>query len=184
MVTLVDAKQGQQEARRWNATEVIENIAWLKRMNARGFDVWIRPDGNHGLVLLDGLNQAGLQMLHELGFAPSAVVRSGAEQFQAWVKLAEQPVGETLRGQAGIGLAAALERYGAQAVSRSDGRLAGFTNQQAQRADGRHPYMLMAEGDGKVAPAGSSYLGGLQQMLERATELTREIQHHSSGPER
>jgi hypothetical protein len=160
-------------------------MAWLKRMNARGFDVLVRPDGAHGLVLLDGLNKADLQLLREWGFAPSALVDPGAGQYQAWVKLSVQPLAEPLRSLAAVGMVEGLSRHGAQAVSRADGRLAGFTNQQEHRPGGRHPYVLMAYGESNVAPAAPAYLARLQQLQEKTGELTREKYHRqSSGPER
>ncbi|MET0322289.1 MAG: hypothetical protein ABW069_16330 [Duganella sp.] len=51
VITLRHAKSGKQEARRWDKDNAMRGMAWLKRMNARGYDVMIRPDGDHGLVL-------------------------------------------------------------------------------------------------------------------------------------
>jgi hypothetical protein len=143
VVTLVDAKRGEQEERRWNKAEVINSMAWLKRMNARGYDVWVRPDSEHGLVLLGGLKKDDLRTLRERGFAPAVVVETARDQYQAWVKLSQQPLGDPLRGQAMAGLVQGLGRHGAKAIGRADGRLAGFTNQQVQLGDGRHPYVLV-----------------------------------------
>ncbi len=176
VVTLVDAKQGKQEVRRWHKTEVIKSMQWLGRMNARGYDVWIRPDGEHGVVLLCGLKKSDLRTLHERGFAPAAVVETGREQFQAWVKLSDQPLREQLRGQAAERLVNGLGRAGANSVSRTDGRLAGFTNQQVLRDGVRHPFVLVSESGGKVAPAASTYLTRLQQAQEKAQQLMHEKQ--------
>lgn len=80
VVTVADAKRGKQEEQRWRKEEVVNSIAWLKRMNARGYDVWIRPDGEHGLVLLGGLKKKDVKTLRERGFAPALVVETGQEQ--------------------------------------------------------------------------------------------------------
>ncbi len=186
VVTLVDAIQGKQEVRQWRKAEVIKSMAWLKRMNARGYDVWIRPAGEHGLVLLGGLSKNNLQTLQVWGFAPATVVETGREQYQAWVKLSEQPLTEPVRSQVAQGLVQGLGRYsGANAISRVDGRLAGFTNQQVQRTAGRHPYVLVTEDQGRVAPAAPAYLAWFEQGQVKAQEVLRDQQHsRSGGPER
>lgn len=181
VVTLVDAKQGKQEERRWSKTEVVNSMAWLKRMNARGYDVWIRPDGEHGLVLLGGLKKKDLQTLRERGFAPTVVVETGREQYQAWVKLSHQPLSESVRGQAAEVLVHGLGRYGGRAISRVDGRLAGFTNQQVQRTGGRHPFVLVTECEGRMAPAASAYLARLELERTKAQQVMqdrRNSEHH------
>jgi hypothetical protein len=68
VVTLQNGKERKQEERHWHKDEVMRGMAWLKRMNARGYDVLIRPEGAHGLVLLDGLTKAQLYTLRQRGF--------------------------------------------------------------------------------------------------------------------
>ncbi|MDW2161524.1 DNA-primase RepB domain-containing protein, partial [Vibrio sp. 1942] len=38
-----DAASGKMMNREWSAAEVLQNTPWLKRMNAQGNDVYIRP---------------------------------------------------------------------------------------------------------------------------------------------
>lgn len=185
VVTLVDAKQGKQEERRWRKTEVLNSMAWLKRMNARGYDVWIRPDGKHGLVLLGGLKKKDVQTLRERGFAPAVVVETGKEQYQAWVKLSEDALVDPLRGRAAEVLVQGLGRHGANAISRADGRLAGFTNQQVQQPGGRHPFVLATECKGRMAPAASVYLAKLEQERAKVQTVQRDQERSRSlGPKR
>ncbi|WP_332855268.1 DNA-primase RepB domain-containing protein [Duganella sp. S19_KUP01_CR8] len=185
VVTLVDAKQGKQEERRWRKAEVLNSMAWLKRMNARGYDVWIRPDGEHGLVLLGGLKKRDVQTLRERGFAPATVVETAREQYQAWVKLSQDALAESLRGRAAEVLVQGLGRHGANAISRADGRLAGFTNQQVQRMGGRHPYVLLTEDQGKLAPAAPTYLDRFQHEQARVLAVYRDRSHGEwRGPQR
>jgi hypothetical protein len=160
-------------------------MAWLKRMNARGYDVWIRPDGEHGLALLGGLKKRDLQTLRDRGFAAAVVVETSREQYQAWVKLSGRGLNEGLRSQATEGLVKGLGFSGGNAVRRADGRLAGFTNQQVQRTDGRHPYVLLTEREGKLAPAAPAYLERFEQRLAKALEARPDKLHRRSrGPER
>ncbi|MCU6496712.1 RepB family DNA primase [Rugamonas sp. A1-17] len=185
VVTLVDAKQGKQEERRWRKAEVVMSMAWLKRMNARGYDVWIRPDGEHGLVLLGGLKKKDVQTLRERGFVPATVVETAREQYQAWVKLSANALADPLRGRAAEVLVQGLGRRGANAISRADGRSAGFTNQQVQRAGGRHPFVLVAECEGKVAPAATAYLAKLvQERVKVQTGQQDQERSRSRGRER
>lgn len=185
VVTLVDTKQGKQEERRWRKAEVIKSVAWLKRMNARGYDVWIRPEGEHGLVLLGGLKKDDLRTLRERGFGPATVVETGRDQFQAWVKLSQRPLDEPLRGQAAEGLVQGLGRHGGKAISRSDGRLAGFTNQQVQRGRGQHPYVLVEECDGRIAPSAANYLARLRPENSKVLVKNPDRQRNRSrGPQR
>lgn len=65
---------------------------------------------------------------------------------------------DPLPGRAVEVLVQGLGRHGLNAIRRVDGRLAGFTNQQVQRTGGRHPFVLVQECEGKVAPAASAYL--------------------------
>lgn len=185
VVTLVDAKQGKQEVRRWRKAEVIKSMAWLKRMNARGYDVWIRPDGEHGLVLLGGLKKKDLQTLRERGFAPATAVETGRDQYQAWVRLSRDALEEPLRDRAAEGLVEGLGRYGANAIRRTDGRLAGFTNQQVQLGSGLHPYILVEESEGGLAPAAATFLARLQPARNKVQEADRDKQRsRSRGPSR
>ena len=185
VVTLVDAKLGKHEERRWRKEEVVNSMAWIKRMNARGYDVWIRPDGEHGLLLLAGLKKKDLQTLRERGFGPAAVVETGREQYQAWVKLSQNPLTDPLRGRAAEVLVQGLGRTGAHAISRVDGRLAGFTNQQVQQAGGRHPFVLITECKGAVAPAAPAHLARLGQEPAKAQTVRRdEERRQSRGRER
>ena len=68
-----DAGSGETTVRAWSGAELERSIAWLKRMNARGSDIHVRPAGEHGLVLVDGLKARG----HRADEAPG--VRAGGD---------------------------------------------------------------------------------------------------------
>jgi len=178
LITLIDTQHGIQEQRRLRKRELEKSIAWFKRMNARGYDVWMRPEGEHGLVLLAGLSPIDLQRLRERGFNPAAVVETGREQYQAWLKLSQQPLEDPVRRLAAQGLVRGLVREGANLIAREDGRLTGFTNQQVLWAGGRHPFVQVVESNGGVAPAAMHYLERLQHEMVKArdAQLEREAQ--------
>ena len=95
--------------REWSRAEVEQSTAWLKRMNAKGNDIYIRPAGEHGLVLMDDLTPGALRNMARDGFAPAATVETSPGNFQAWVKLSDKALPADVRHIAARGLA---QRYG------------------------------------------------------------------------
>ena len=159
IVRLVEAKNGKQETRQWSGLELLRSLAWLKRMNARGYDVTVRPAGPHGLVLLDGLQQADVQRLDARGWQSAAVVEVQHGRFQAWIKLSVHPVADALRGQAASRLAAELCRSGSAITVAEFGPLAGLTCHvpgMAERPAAR--YALLQASSGAVAAAAAPCL--------------------------
>ncbi|MEC6838644.1 DNA-primase RepB domain-containing protein, partial [Salmonella enterica] len=126
-----DATTGQMMNREWSAAEVLQNTPWLKRMNAQGNDVYIRPaeQERHGLVLVDDLSEFDLDDMKAEGREPALVVETSPKNYQAWVKVADAAGGE-LRGQIARTLASEYDADPASADSRHYGRLAGFTNRK------------------------------------------------------
>ena len=170
-VALREAQGGELVKRSWSAQELEQSVAWLKRMNARGHDVFIRPEGGHGLVLVDGLQREALASMAKEGFTPAATIEAGPGHFQAWVKLSDGPLPAEVHDQAARTLA---RHYGGtleKASSRSWGRLAGFTHQApALRKEDRQPYVLAHESPGRVAAAAPAFLQHLAEGLERQRE--------------
>ena len=168
-VGIRDAKTGQMMNREWSREELERAVPWLKRMNAKGNDVYIRPAGEHGLVLVDDLKPQALERMKAEGFAPAATIETSPGNYQAWVKLSDKPLSADVRRIAAQGLA---KQYGGDpnsADSRHYGRLAGFTNQKPQHArDGRQPYVLAHDCPGKAARAAPAYLERIEQHLDRA----------------
>ena len=164
VITLRNSRLGKHEERHWSKEDAVRAMAWLKRMNARGFDVLIRPDGDHGLALLKGLSTTHIETLKKRGFGPAAVV-DGSADCQAWVKLSEKPIAERLRQLAGIGLYKGLGLSGGLTADAKDGRLAGFTNRSLRTEREVHPYALLIESTGKRAAAASAYLEQMQREL-------------------
>ena len=163
-----EAKTGQMMNREWSGAEVEQSAAWLKRMNARGNDVYIRPAGEHGLVLVDDLTADGISRMVKDGFQSAATIETSPQNYQAWVKLSDKPLSADVRHVAAQGLA---KQYGGDpnsADSRHYGRLAGFTNQKPQHTrDGRQPYVLAHDCPGRAATAAPAYLERIERGLDR-----------------
>lgn len=174
-VGIREAKTGQMMNREWSRAELEQSIAWLKRMNAKGNDVYIRPAGEHGLVLVDGLQPQALERMKAQGFTPAATIETSPGSYQAWVKLSESPLSAEVRGLAAQGLA---EHYGGDVSSAGIwryGRLAGFTNQKPKHTrDGRQPYVLAHDCPGMSATAAPAFLEIVEHGLKEEAQRGRQ----------
>ena len=188
-VTLHDAETGQELHRTWDQDELEHAVGWLKRMNARGHDVSIQPAGEHSLVLLDGLTGPTLERMEHEGWTPAATIETSPGTYQAWVKLSEAPVSAPVRELAAQGLAAHYEADSLGAEIEPTGRLAGFTNQEAEHTrEGYQPYVLAHDCPGTTAPGAEAYLERIEQRLlevkaeqERQREVERLRQREESA---
>jgi hypothetical protein len=159
LVRLAQTWEGKQETRQWSGLELLRSLPWLKRMNARGYDVTLRPTGPHGLVLLDGLQQADLQRLDARGWQSAAVVEVQHGRFQAWIKLSVHPVADALRGQAASRMAAELCRSGSAITVAEFGALAGLSCHASAMAEAQAArYALLQASGGTVASAAAPCL--------------------------
>jgi len=151
--------------RTYNSAELVTERFWLKAMNARGHDIYIRPEGSTGLILLDDLKRDTLDRMARAGLPPSVVTETSPGNYQAWVRLSWQPMPKDLATAAARELA---ERFGGDlnaADWRHFGRLAGFTNRKPAhtRPDGLQPYVHLVESQAREAPHA-------WQIIERAQE--------------
>jgi len=171
-VGIREAKTGQMMNREWSITEVEQSAAWLKRMNAKGNDVYIRPAGEHGLILVDDLKPQALERMKAAGFAAAATIETSPGNYQAWVKMSDKTLSADVRRIAAQGLA---KKYGGDmnsADGRHYGRLAGFTNQKPKHTrDGRQPYVLAHDCPGVTARAAPAYLERIEQHLDSQIAL-------------
>lgn len=175
-IALRDAETGQELHRTWDQDELNHSVGWLKRMNARGHDVSIRPAGEHSLVLLDGLTGPTLERMEHEGWTPAATIETSPGTYQAWVKLSEAPVSAPVRELAAQGLAAHYEADPLGAEIEPAGWLAGFTNQEADHTRaGYQPYVLAHDCPGTTAPGAEAYLERIEQrLLEVKAEQERQ----------
>jgi hypothetical protein len=159
--------------RLWTPEDVVQNVAWLKRMNARGNDIYIRPAGEHGLVLLDDLTPDAIERLKGQGYNPAIVTETSRGNLQAWLKLSTDPVDAAVRTL--IARNAAREFGGDlnSADAQHYGRLAGFTNQKPQRVQesGYHPFVLLQEWGGQVMAKAREVLDQADRFLDQQAAL-------------
>jgi len=161
-----------------SADEIIAGISWLKAMNARGNDIYVRPAGSSGVILVDDLNARALKELARDGLTPAAVTETSPNNYQAWVRVSDGPLLPEIATEAARAVAA---RYGGDPKSadwRHYGRLAGFTNQQPEhtRADGQQPYVRLREARSEDAPAAArDVLGKAQERFEERLQEPRSV---------
>jgi hypothetical protein len=182
---------GRMLIRTWSKAEALQSMAWLKRENARGADVYVRPAGesNSGLVLVDDLNRGQLARMQAAGMTPASVTETSPDNFQAWVRVHERPLEPKLATEVATMLAA---QYGGDPNSadwRHFGRLAGLTNAKPKHKDanGRSPYVLAHDSGSKVAPAGLALVQQAAQRVrerEASTERKTRLEATQTAPER
>lgn len=155
--------------RTWSGNEIERLTGWLKRMNARGHDILIRPSGEHGLVLVNDLNAKEVERLQGSRFAAAAVIQTAPGHHQAWVKLSDQGITPRVRAMVGESLAEKRPgdaEYGAQ---NAYGYLAGFMNHSSGLGShGRQPNVLARDCTGRVGAGGSAYLAQVELALDQA----------------
>jgi hypothetical protein len=172
-----EASTGRMMNRTWSMEQTLDNLTALKRMNARGNDVFVRPAERtgHGLVLLDDLKPSALARMERDGRGPAAVVETSRGNFQAWVRVPSRAPGAE-RGEIARRLA---HEYGADRASASShhyGRLAGFTNQKESHRsrEGLQPFALLRGASGRSAPDGELLLRQAERALrERSRARSR-----------
>jgi len=169
-ISIAHASTGEVKKREWSQGTIESSLAWLKCENAHGADIYIRPAGEHGLVLVDGLEVEALAKMAQDGLMPAAILETSPDQYQAWVKLSDEPLSVETRAEVALGLA---ERYGGDiegASSQSYGRLAGFTNRdfEGQGEDAPPPFVLVHHCSGEVSPVAEDLLERMEQTQKKA----------------
>jgi len=159
-------------ARTWDVDALVRSVPWMRLQNRNGRNIYIRPQGEHNLSLVDDLTADAVAAMKRGGFSPALVVRTSPGNHQAWLK---HPV--RLERQLGTAVARALaEKFGGDrgaADWRHFGRLAGFTNQKPRHRDpatGLHPFVLLLEAEGGVYPEAERFVAGVASELERRLE--------------
>jgi hypothetical protein len=168
-------RDGRMMTRAWSKAEALKAVPWLKRQNALGADIYVRPgtaDGqNAGLMLLDDVPRGTIERMKAEGYAPAAVIETSPGNHQAWIRLAADR-----RLPAEVATVAAkklAEHYQADPNSadwRHFGRLAGFTNRKPEHTDelGRSPYVLVHECPGKASENAYKLISAVEEGLGKA----------------
>jgi hypothetical protein len=171
-VVIVNAKTGRQTKQEWTASEFLKGVTWLKRMNAQGGDIYLRPLDGSKLLLVDALNADAVKAMHGHRLTPAIIFETSQGRFQAWVTLSDRHLPEGLCKQAVPSLIPVLPEI------RKYGRLSGFTNQQVEPdAAGRQPFVLAHHRTAPVAPVAKTYLADVEKALsELGAKVLRPVE--------
>lgn len=167
-VGIFERAKGKMIPRQWTPKEVTKSIPWLKSMNFRGHDIYIRPKGSTGLILLDDIGIGTLQRLTADGLKPAVVTITSPLNYQAWLRLSPEPIEPRLATVAAQLLAIRYNADPGSADWRHYGRLAGFTNRKPEYrgANDQHPFVLLDSYAGGLAPATARLLEEALEILE------------------
>jgi hypothetical protein len=170
-IVIVGAKTGRETKREWSASELVKGVPWLKRMNAQGGDIYLRPLDGPELLLVDALDAHAVNDMRRQGLAPALTVETSSGRFQAWIKVSDHSLPEGVRKPTVAGLTRGFSKVSEY------GRLAGSTNQKAEpNRSRRQPYVLESNATGRVAPAAQAYLEATELSLrELATEKRQQV---------
>jgi len=171
-VLLREVISGKPMQRGWGTDQLLKNVAWLQRMNARGHNILIRPSGEHGLALLGALKGSDLAKMSRNGLVPAVSIEIARDEFEAWVKLSRRPLPAQLRCLAELELMRLVVDAKEKMVSDGYGRLAGFVNLR-NGPDGiqRASHMLAHEGEAEISRQ-------VKACLERARTMWQDRNAH------
>lgn len=172
--------------RRWAADMVRKSVAWLRRMNAQGNDVYIRPDRAtaSSLVLLDDLSREKVAALPGLGLEPCMVTQTSRGNFQAWIRLSTEAQPPAVRTAVAQRLARELGADPKSADFAHFGRLAGFTNRKPERAaNGKQPFVLVEQSNPRAVASSGLELArdALQELALRRNQEVAEVAKASAA---
>lgn len=151
-------------------------------MNARGHDLYVRPAGPTGLLLLDGLSKSAVAKLEGSPLPPCVKVQTDENSYQAWIRLADHPVSADVRTQ----LLKKLGMY--KATLPEFGLMAGFI-QHRSGADGKQGRFVIAHHLPKVdhailGPGGSRGPDELEKIAREQSRVSMKRLGPSRGPSR
>lgn len=142
-----DSRTGRMQNLELTAGQILAEISMLKRENARGSDIYIRPSraNDHGYILLDDVGVGTINQMREGGLEPNLEIETSPMNYQVWLRVSEQ-VDQLLRKGSERVL---QERYKSDIGSCDGahyGRLVGFTNRKQSRVmdNGQHPFCKLS----------------------------------------
>ncbi|SRR6266851_1622498 len=156
----------------WTVSQIQEAIQRLRRENARGAHIFIRPHGTHALSLVDDLGIDAIARITDAGFQPALVIETSPQNFQVWLNH-----GRTLDRSMSTWAAKELaKRFGGDLSSadwRHFGRLAGFTNRKPERLlqNGLTPYVHLSQCEGRTYDVAYEFLEEVTSLAENAVAV-------------
>jgi len=159
------------------ACDVATRIPWLKRMNARGHEIYIRPalSATHALVLVDDLTRSAIEQMDTACVEPCVIVETSPENFQGWVQISDEAVAAEVRLEVSRHLTRVFGGDIGAIGARRYGRLAGFTNRKSEhrRPDGLAPFVLLWRARAGVCSKSCELIAQVQGVIELSEQSPR-----------
>ncbi len=164
-------------SRTWDADTLLRSIPWMRLQNRNGRNVYIRPEGEHNLSLVDDLPAEAVSQMKREGFSPALVVRTSPGNHQVWLK-------HQVRIDKELGTAVArklAEKFSGDrgaADWRHYGRAAGFVNRKWKYCDsatGLYPFVLLIEATGRAYPEAERFVAAISAELDQKRQERRWI---------
>jgi len=159
-VGIRSAVTGQMIIQPYSQNQVLDAVGFLKSKNAAGCDIYIRPEGSLGLILLDDVSRGAIARMKGEGATPSCVIETSPDNFQVWIRVSRDPIPKEQATHIARTLTQTYDADPSSADYRHFGRLAGFTNKKPLYVDlyGKAPYVLAHECKPVLAPIGQEML--------------------------
>jgi hypothetical protein len=158
----------------WTVSQIEKAIQRLRRENAHGAHIFVRPHGAHALSLVDDLSVDAIARMTDAGFQPALVVETSPHNFQIWLNHGGI-LGRDVSSWAAKELA---KRFGGDLSSadwRHFGRLAGFTNRKPERllTNGLAPFVRLRLCEGEIYEAAHEFLEQAKSLTEKSVFVKR-----------
>jgi hypothetical protein len=159
--------------RTWDSESLLKSMAWLRLQNLHGRNIYIRPNGEHPLSLLDDLTFEAVERMKAEGYNPAAVVETSLGNYQAWVNHGEILTKEISTRAARV-LCQKFHGDPSSADWRHFGRLAGFTNRKEKhrQANGLSPFVKLIEASGEVYQQAAVFVREIREAYEQSRQAT------------
>ena len=169
-----DRRDAEMLPRAWDSETLLRSIAWLRLENMRGRNIYIRPQGEHHLSLVDDLSKPAIDRMKAEGFEPAAIIETSPRNFQAWLNHGERLPREVGTRAARV-LASRFDGDTKAADWRHFGRLAGFTNQKEKhlQSNGLFPFVRLIESTGVVYREAGNFVASVREQCERELDTRR-----------
>ena len=189
----VKNRKGQMLIRHWSKAEVLKSVPWLKRENAMGSDIYVRPksdQNNQGLILVDDVSKGQIDKMKSDGFEPAAVVETSPYNHQVWLRLTSNEIKPDIATTVSKGMATIYDGDQKSADWKHFGRLSGFTNQKPEHKTprGLSPWVLCHESSGKQASKGEHAVEAAKKSIatyhadqEQKTRLNNAIESRGAS---
>ena len=155
----VTTMKGHGKTRLWSKDEVLNAVDWLKRENARGSHVFIKPadQKNNGLVYLSDLNKNQINEMKSKGLEPALLLEDQPNCYDAWIRLSSNEIRPEIAPIVRKQIRSMISGDSYHIFKSIQGSLAGFTNKfyKSESKGRRNPYILVRESSGKVASSGA-----------------------------